>query len=122
MKEYGKAIGATLVAALAAGATALQGDNTIGVQDAIVMSTAILGSGVFVWLVTKYTAAKAIVGGLTISIASLGTAISDDMVVTHAEWLTAIGVGLAGGLAVYNLPGGEDPPATPTDGNPVSDA
>jgi hypothetical protein len=117
--QYWKAIGATLVAALAAGATALQGDNTIGAQDAIVMVTAVLGSGFFVWLVTKYTGAKAVVAGLTISLASLSTAISDDQVVTNAEWLTALGTGLAGALAVYQIT--NEDPQTPADGNPPAD-
>jgi hypothetical protein len=113
-----KAIVVTLVAAGAAVYQALQGDDTISVQDGFVIALAILGSGGIVWYVSKAQAAKAFVGGLGVALGSLSLAISGDTVVTNAEWIGAAVAGLVAFQAVYWTPNEELPP---DGGNPPSD-
>jgi hypothetical protein len=113
-----KAIVVTIVAAGSAVVAALQGDNTIGAQDGIVIALAILGSAGVVWYADKAQAGKAFVGGLGVALGSLSIAISDDMVVTNAEWIASAIAGLVAFQAVYWTPNEELPP---DGGNPPSD-
>lgn len=110
--------GVAVVIALGVAITAaLQGDNTIGVQDGIVIALAVLGSGALTWWLDKSQAAKAFAGGLGASLTALGVAISDDQIVTHAEWATAVVGGLIAFSGVFWTPN-EIPP--PDEGNPPS--
>jgi hypothetical protein len=101
------AFGVTLIGAFL---VALDGDSTITVVDWITIASAALGSGGLTWLVTKSTAAKAIVGALTAALGSLSTAVVDGSFVTTQEWLTAALAGLVSLGAVYQIPNSEDTP------------
>jgi hypothetical protein len=104
------AFGVTLVGAFL---VALDGDSTIGAGDWIAIAIAALGSGGLTWLVTKSTAAKAIVGALSAALGSLSLAVVDGSFVTTQEWLTAALAGLVSLGAVYQIPNSDDPPPTP---------
>lgn len=110
MTLYLKAIVATIVAAAGALAVGLGTGNgeTLGdlsTKSWLLAVAAVLASGGIVWLCENGPAApaiKAIVAFLSAGIASLVTAL-DDNVVTQAEWLVAFAAAVAATGFVYQV-------------------
>lgn len=107
---YAKAIIAVLVAAAGALAVGLGTGNaeTLGdlsTQSWLLAAAAVLGSGGIVWLCENGPAApaiKAVVAFLSAGIASLVTAL-DDNVITQAEWLVAFAAAVTASGLVYQV-------------------
>lgn len=106
---YAKALAAVVVSALGALVVALGTGATdfgdISAQGWLIAGGAVLASGGMVWLTENGPAApyiKAVMGGLTASVAALTLAL-DDHVLTRAEQLTALSAFIVGLGIVYQV-------------------
>jgi len=113
MSAYIKALLAVVISFVGAIAAVLVGDESLSsldLSDWLVIAIATLGSGGLVYLVTKNTAAKAIVGALTAALTALSAAVASDQIITTNEWVAAILAGLVSLGAVYQIPNSEPTP------------
>lgn len=113
MFKYLKALAAVVVAATGAVVVALGTGNTdfsdITAQGWLIAGGAVLASGALTWFTENGPAApyiKAVIGGLTASVAALTVAL-DDHVLTRAEQLTAFSAFVVGLGIVYQLKNAE---------------
>jgi peptidoglycan/LPS O-acetylase OafA/YrhL len=116
--QYFKAIVALAVAIIAALVTALGTGATdfsdIDTQTWLITAGTILGSGALVWWVKNIPGVaggiiKGVVAGLGAAIATLVTALDDD-VLSQVERLTALSAFLVALSAVYQVPGPDPEP------------
>lgn len=118
MSKYAKAILATVVAILAALATALGPDSAsdfgdVDTQTWLIAIGAVLASGALTWWAenvpgTAGGVIKAVIGALAATVSSLIVAL-DDHVLTRVEQVTALSAFVVGLTAVYQVRNADAP-------------